>query len=208
MAGSMSMPDLVETLKASLMDAVDVLASSGDTSLEDILRAAADDFRRVKPNIQFAEVTLVAGQRSYDLPANMGEFKYDTWGQGRKQPWESGYAGRLPRVSVAMVGATRNVVLDPAPTQAHIDDAGATLPYWYTIPHAIHESDPAQTTIPLVHRGLLILRAQMEAMRLLAIRNLTKPMQMIDGHSNAPRNGTASFLFDVLSKEFEMKAAQ
>lgn len=202
------MADLVETLKASLMDAADVFASSGSTALEDMLNTAADDFRRVKPNIQFAEVTLVAGQRSYDLPAAMGEFKYDTWGQGRKQPWETGFAGRLPRVSVALVGATKKLVLDPAPTQAHIDDAGATLPYWYTVPHVIHAADGAQTTIPLVHRGLLILRAQMEAMRQLAVRNLAKPVQMIDGHSNAPRNGTASFLFEVLSKEFEMKAAQ
>ena len=203
----MSLADLVITHKASLKDAANVFASGGDTELEQHLLTAADDFRRVKPQIQYGEVTLIADQRAYALPADIGDFKYDTWGQRRKQPWETGYSGRLPRTSLAVVAGVKKLVLDPAPTQANIDDAGSTLPYWHVVPHVIHATDGAQTTIPLTLRGLLILRAQVEAMRQLAMRNLAKPVQMVEGFSNQPRNGTASALYQALSEEFELKAA-
>ena len=98
-------------------------------------------------------------------------------------------------------------MLDPAPSQANIDDAGATLPYYHIVPHVIHASNGALTTIPAALRGLLILRAQVEAMRQLAMRNSQKQVSMMEGYGNVSRNGTASYLFEALSQEFEMKAA-
>lgn len=203
----MSLADLVVTHKAALMDAADVFASAGAEDLEQHLKTAADDFRRVKPNVQYGEITLVADQRAYALPADIGDYKYDTWGQRRLQPWETGYSGRLPRTQLAVVAGVKKLVLDPAPTQANIDEAGSVLSYYHVVPHTIHATDGAQTTIPLALRGLLILRAQVEAMRQLAMRNSMKPVQMMEGFGNTSRNGTASYLFEALSQEFELKAA-
>jgi len=207
MSGTMSLADLTATLKASIMSAADVLASAGDTVLEDCVLTCAGDLRRWKPNLALATVTLVAGQRAYTLPANMGDFRRDTWGQERLQPWEPGYAGRLPRSMIADVDGVRKLVLDPAPTQAHIDDAGSTFAFWHVIPHVVHANDGALTTIPLTLRGLVILGAQAEAMRRLAMRNITKPVQVTEGFTNTPRNGTASYLYETLLREFELKAA-
>lgn len=207
MAGTMSLVDLVATLKLSLKNVADVFVSAGDTELEDVIHIAAADFRRWKPNVQFGEVTLVAGQRDYALPEAMGDYLHDTWGQQRLAPWETGYSGRLPRSRVATIDGVRKLVLDPAPTQANIDDAGAAFPFWHVVPHVIHATDGAQTTIPLTLRGLLILGAQVEALRRLAMRNSAKPVQMTEGYSNTPKNGTASALYAALAHEFEMKAA-
>lgn len=207
MPGSMSLADLLVTHKAALMDAADVFASGGSEDLELHLKTAADDFRRVKPNMQYGEITLVAEQRAYALPAGIGDYRYDTWGQRRKLTWERGYSGRLPRTQLAVVAGVQKLVLDPAPTQANIDDAGSILPYYHAVPHVIHATDGAQTTIPLALRGLLILRAQVEAMRQLAMRNSQKQVSMMEGYGNVSRNGTASYLFEALSQEFELKAA-
>lgn len=207
MPGTMSLADLTATLKASISSAADVLASAGDTVLEECVQASALELRRWKPNLALGTVNLVAGQRAYALPATIGDYRRDTWGQTRKQPWETGYAGRLPRSMVADVDGVRKLVLDPPPTQAHIDDAGAEFTFWHVIPHVVHPTDGAQTTIPATLRGLVILGAQAEAMRRMAMRNLTKPITVTEGFSNTPRNGTASFLYAALLAEFEMKAA-
>lgn len=202
MSGTMSQADLVADLKASLRDAAGIFTAAGDADFIRHLNAAALALNCGKPRVSTALLTLIADQAAYDLPAGFGELGYDTWGQRRKQPWETGYSGRLPRLMVADVSGVKKLILDPAPSQANIDDAGASFTYFYHQAHLI-ATDAANTTVPAIQRALLILRAQVEALRELAMRNITKPVQMIDGHGNQPRNGTPSALYEALLREFE-----
>lgn len=207
MADSMSLEGLVATLKASLQDAASVFGAAGDADFERHIQQAALAMDQHRPYKSYGELTLVAGTGAYALPTGFGRLLRTTWGQARLQPWETGFSGRLPRLSVAYVGGVKKLVLDPAPTQAHIDDAGVTLPYWYTLSHVIGATDGSQTTVPDIDRGLLILRAQAEAMKEMAFRNIQKPAQVLDGYSNAPRNGTPAALANDLLNQFCEAAA-
>lgn len=79
---------------------------------------------------------------------------------------------------------------------------GATFRFWYFAQHVLSEA-PGLTTINPSDRGLLLLRAQAEAMRELAMRNVIKPQAMRDGYSSTPRNGTPAALFETLLAEFK-----
>lgn len=206
MPGTMSQADLVTDLKASLRDAAGIFTAANDADFVRQLATAALAMNRGKPRVVAGSLTLIADQAAYAAPAGFGELGYDTWGQRRKQAWETGYSGRLPRLKFAEVGGVPKLILDPAPTQANIDDAGATVTFFYHQTHVIGAA-AVDTTVPAIERGLLILRAQVEALRELAMRNITKPVQMIEGHGNQPRNGTASALYQSLLEEFERAAA-
>lgn len=198
----MSKADLIADYRASLKDVAPLFTAANDEDFARHLRVAADDFMRFMPRKSLALITLVAGQRAYALPADFGQMMYCTWGVARAEPWATDFSGRLPRHYIAEIANVKKLVLDPVPTQANLDDAGAELPLYYAQAHLI-SADAALTTIPVVQRGLLILRAQAEAMREMAFRNMMKPIQMIDGHNNTPRNGTASGLYGSLMAEFE-----
>jgi len=51
-------------------------------------------------------------------------------------------------------------------------------------------------------RGALLLRAQAECCKELAMRNVAKPVTMRDGGGGQPRNGTPGHLYSVLLAEF------
>lgn len=207
MPGTMSEADLVADLKASLKDAASVFTASSDADFKRHLAQAAADFHRAQALIVSASITLVAGTREYSLPADFGDYLHDTWGRARNyQPWQSGYSGRLPRTFVARVAGVDKLILDPAPTIAHIADAGESLPFTYKAKHVIG-ANSADTTINPLKRGLLILRAQAEAMREMAFRNITRASEVVSGYSNAPRNGTPAALFTALMEEFDKAAA-
>lgn len=202
MAGTMSKADLIADLKASFKDAATVFTSANDEDFARHLRVSADDFMRFMPRKTLAIVVLMAGVRSYALPADFGQLMYATWGVARAEPWASDFSGRLPRHYIAEIAGVKKLVLDPAPTQAHINDAGSDLPLYYAQAHAIGDT-AALTTIAVAHRSLLILRAQAEAMRELTMRNINKPVQLITGHSNVPRNMTPTAMYQYMMAEFE-----
>jgi hypothetical protein len=60
----------------------------------------------------------------------------------------------------------------------------------------------ADTTVALVDRPLLLLRAQAEAMLELTLRNAAKPVQLRDGLSGTPRNSTPAALHATLLAMF------
>jgi hypothetical protein len=60
----------------------------------------------------------------------------------------------------------------------------------------------ADTTVTAADRGLLLLRAQVEAMRELSVRAAAKPVQLRDGLSGVARNSTPAALHEVLLRVF------
>lgn len=196
MPGTMSRADLRADLKGSLHDAGSVLADPDD--FDRCLNVAADALGEALPRTLASTLSLVAGQSEYAAPADLLGFKASTWGHNGAKPWEAHWPGRLPRVEVQ----DSILLLTPAPTAAQIGLLGATFRFFYFAGYTVAD-DAANTTVPPIRRGLLLLRAQAEACRELALRNVAKPVSMRDGMSNQPRNGTPTHLFETMLREFD-----
>lgn len=200
----MSLDSLVADLKASLFDAASVFTGEDDADFKRFLAQALPDLQWKRPLTKLGQVTLVAGTASYVLAdADFAALKMDLWRDVGKlpRPWEPGYPGALPRIT-AQQGATGwELVFDAAPTAAMLAYLGSTCRYHYFAEHAIGLL-AADTTVAEPDRGLLLLRAQAEAMLALAIRNAGKPVQLRDGLSGTPRNSTPAALHQVLLQLF------
>lgn len=202
MAGTMSEADLVTDLKASLQDAASVFTVAADADFKRHLSLAALDMGRFFPRTLIGSLTLVAEQSAYTAPAAMVAFKLALWGSKRGKPWQDSWPGKLPQATLA----AQQLRLDPAPTAAQIAALGSDYQFYYYAAHAIGAAAVDTTVLP-GHRGLLLLRAQAEAMQELTIRNLNKPVQLRDGLSGTPRNSTPAAMFSTLMDMFEQRAA-
>ncbi|MFH2082087.1 MAG: hypothetical protein ABIK08_11450 [Pseudomonadota bacterium] len=205
----MSQTDLVADLKASLQDAADVFTAAADADFIRHLDMAAGDLGRFRPRTLVGTLTLTADVDLYAAPADIASFKSHLWGispRAAQKPWEKGYPGRLPNVSVSEVGGVQAISLNPPPTAFQIGVLGSEFRYYYFARHLVGAT-AADTTVRSADRGLLLLRAQAEAMKEMAMRNIKKPVAMRDGLASAPRNGTPSALYQALMDEFEKEAA-
>ena len=205
MAGTMSQDDLVEDLKRSLHDTANVFSASDFGDFKRFLVLALADMAWKRPVTRLGQITLVAGEPRYELTAypDLSNYKTHLWDKpaGYPQPWEPGYPGALPRVSMVRDGAASFLAFDPAPSEAHVAARGRVFKFWYFGLHVIG-TDAADTTVAPQDRGLLLLRAQAEAMRELTMRNVAKPVQLRDGLSGTPRNSTPAALYEALLQQF------
>lgn len=199
----MSRAELVATLVDSIHDMASVF-TGGVADFSRHLDIAAMDMGRARPRTLLGTVTLVADQEAYAAPADMLLFKSAVWPVRRSRPWERNWPGKLPDASVAATGEAVTLNLSPPPTAQQIAQYGSSYRFYYLAGHVIAENG-TQTTVRSTDRGLLILRAQAEAMRELMMRNAGKPVSMRDGISGGTRNGTPSAIFEALMKEFESK---
>ena len=208
MAGSMSQGDLVADLKASLQDAAEVFTAANDADFKRHLSVAAMDLGRFRGRTLLGSLTLVADKYDYPAPANFLRFKSSLWGISQAPaPWEKTWPGRLPDVHfMYAANGSGELHFMPPPTAEQISLLKAEYKYYYFAGHVIGEA-ANNTTVRAVDRGLLILRAQVETLRELAMRNIKKPVALRDGISNAPRNGTPTALYETFLKEFERAAA-
>ncbi|MFA6971645.1 MAG: hypothetical protein WC208_09630 [Gallionella sp.] len=207
MSGSLSRADLVADLKASLQDAAKVFTAINDADFNRHLDTAAQDMTCKRPRTMLGMLTLAADQFNYPAPADFFDFKSSLWGVStqRVQPWDKRHPGRLPDVRSAMNGLTRELHLLPAPSGLQINVLGASFKFYYYAAHSIGTL-ATDTTIQAGDRDLLLLRAQAEAMKEMAMRNISKPVAMRDGLSQGPRNGTPQYLFEQLMKLFQEAA--
>lgn len=207
MPGTMSQADLVADLKASLQDAADIFTAAADADFIRHLGLAALDMSRLRPRTMLGTLAAVADKYDYPAPADLLSYKSDLWGAYKKncQPWEKNNPGRLPEVRLVVNGLIRELHMIPPPSAHQIAILGSAYKYYYFAAHSIGVA-AADTTVQPGDRGLLLIRAQAEAMKEMAMRNIKKPVQLRDGLSNGPRNGTPSYLFEVLMKQFEEMA--
>jgi len=206
----MTEDELVAELKASLMDCASVFPGTDadeDADFKRHLSFAAKDLGRLRPRRLRGSLELVADTAFYDAPAGILKVGMSTWGSdSTRKPWDDGYPGKVPRIMLIRNDDELQLQLDPAPTSLQITVFGADMPFTYYATHEIGATD-AETTILEGDRGLLILRAQAEAMKEMAMRNIAKPVAMRDGISNTPKNGIPAALHKQLMDEFESMAA-
>lgn len=201
MAGTMSQADLVADLKRSLHDTAAVFDAAADADFVRFLQQALPDMAWKRPRTLLGQVALVAGVTDYslaDYPDFYG-YKAHLWEPvaGRLQPWEPGWPGAVPRISAYRNGSGQWLGFEPAPSAEHIALRGSACKFYYMANHAVG-ADALDTTVAPQDRGLLLLRAQAEAMLELTLRNVAKPVQLRDGLSGTPRNSTPRALVDAL----------
>jgi hypothetical protein len=203
----MSMADLVADLRASVHDAASVLKGVDD--FPRLLRIAALAMVGKRPRTLLGQISLTAGVEAYplssELNASLARYKTHAWASVAIKPWCPGYPGAVPRVRQEGAPGSWQLVFDPAPTAAQIAAWGSTFKFWYFATHVLSD-DAQQTTIGSVDRGLLLLRAQAEAMRELSMNGASKAVQLKDGFSGAARNSTPAALYQVLLSEWESAA--
>ncbi|MDP2369330.1 hypothetical protein [Rhodoferax sp.] len=210
MANTMSKADLTASLKESLHDAASVFAGEAgpdvDAAFDRFLLQALPDMGIKRPATRLGTVELTANiPRVAVGGSNPGfsAFKTYLWGDDCLIPvWDPTHPGSRPRVSASFSEQQWWLVFDPAPTIKQIAAYGTRFDFWYYAAHAIGAL-AADTTVNAQDRGLLLLRAQVEAMRELSIRNASKPVAMRDGFSGQPRNSTAAALYTELLKQFQ-----
>lgn len=204
MPGSMARADLVADLKASLMDAAALFRDEADdAAFHRHLAAAALAFGPHRATQAVGSITLEAGRDTYAAPADLWRFVSAIWGTTRSQPWERAWPGRLPTVRV--VGG--DMLLLPAPTQHQISALGAAYRFFYSARPVVAD-DAAATTLDPADRALLIQRAQVEAMRELAMRDSVRPSTVRDGFSGQPKTGTPGWIAQSLLDDFHRRVVQ
>ncbi len=204
MAGTMAEADLVADLKASLFDAANVFTSADDGDFKRFLQQALPDMQFKRPVTRLGTLTLVADVARYLIaPGDFAALKTDIWREPAKlpKPWEPTWPGALPRICAARDGAAWYMQFEPAPTALHIAALGSDFKYYYFAQHAIGAA-AVDTTVNPQDRGLLLVRAQAEAMLAMAMRNSGKQVQMRDGMSGTPRNSTPAALAAQLLQIF------
>lgn len=208
MAGSYTTTDLVGLHKRSLLDAASVFTAAADADFIRHLsvagRALAADSKRVRT--MAGTLQLVAGQARYAAPADLHQVKTSPWGVAETQaaPWNAP-RGPLPQLRLVQDGDDRLLCLSPGPTAAQIQAFGTAYPFYYFAAYVIPASGP--TAVTDSELDLLLLRAKVEALRELAIRNHAKPVTMHGGAGEGiARNQTAAALYEKFLAEYERAA--
>lgn len=195
---------VIAALKASLGEAAAQFRAPQDADFVRMLQLALPHMQAKRPVTRAGQIDLFAYQPSYLLAyPDFAAFKTHAWADPSltPKPWEPAWPGAVPRVAAQCDGADWFLELTPAPTPRQLAVWGSTLRFWYFAEHVLSEVS-GETTVNDNDQGLLLLRAQAEAMRELAMRNVVKTQQMRDGYSGTPRNGTPTALFELLLQEF------
>ena len=194
---------LVSRLQASLINSAD---SFRPEDLQRHVDVGFAELCRFRHRTVYAGLVAQAGVTMYPCPSTLTRVLASDWGQQNKaelQPWDDRWPGKLPQLSVGYDESDNRVLLlQPAPTERQLALLGSRCPYRYAAPHLLSDS---QSSLNDEDAQLLILRAQAEAMRELAMHHASKPYQLRDGISATPRNGMPGYLYSVLLEEFERR---
>lgn len=196
----MTLNDVVDDYQASLNDAAGVfgdnttsptLSSNLSRHLLTAARALSADGKR--PRVVTLSLAIVAGTSQYDgVPSDLIAPRATLWGMDGRHAWDAP-SGPMP--SVHVVGPYDDTIdqdsdgkvflLSPPPTAPQICAYGSAFVFTYLAAHVLTVDSG---TLDFADEWLLILRAQVEAMREMAFRNIHKPVSL----RNASGGGTSS----------------
>lgn len=194
---------------ASLLDAVKLFGETAEQQapiLDAQLQTACRSLSRVLPRVVEASLALEAGQAGYTAPADAIDFVSSRAvdRNAEREPFDPLWMAQIPVPTLSLAGSTRRWLFRPVPCSRFLGIFGSAYAYEYAASHLLSDT-PAETTLPDEFEPLLILRAQVEAMRALAIRNAHKPVAMRDAVYSQTKNGTPAALADLFMKLFEQE---
>lgn len=201
MADEMTLAALAETLTTTLGDARNRNADADAPTR--YIRVAVADLHRVRPRLRLHTITLAAGVARYEMPTDAVRVQRTGWHAAWQAiaPWNR-MGVTLPVATVHTAGAARELELSPAPSAAFLALVGHIHSLHYYAQHTVGETE-ADTSVPLEDRALVILRAQAEAMKEIALSNSGKPGSIKGGDASMPRNSTPAAVYQELMAEFE-----
>lgn len=199
--------ELISLHKASLLDAAGLFIAPADADflrhLRIACRAVAMDKR---PRTLAGSLSLSGGAGEYPAPADMVLAKGSPWGVAQMQttPW---CAPRAPLPTLRSIDGPAGKLLHlvPAPTTEQIAAFGSTYPFYYFASHTLPADVEQSTTVTDLELDLVLLRAKVEALRELTIRNHNKPVTLRagQGSESQPRNMTAAALYQSFLQEYK-----
>ena len=199
---SMLLSDLVADHKAALNDAAGVFTEANDADFIRHLEEGARYLSLKRPRVLPAQLTLIADQAQYDLPADFVRLGAWMWRIPPSiKPWHSTWPGGLPQVMAVNTGAGAQLVFSPAPTSDQITAAGETFDYTYVAEHILSDNT-GETTVRAGDRNLLLLCALIEALRELSLRAMTKPVA-VRGVGSGPIHGSPAALLAHFNAQWE-----
>lgn len=211
--GAMNPIELIAELKASLHSAADFFhgtpesepeAGDGDpdSDFKRHLIAATGDLASRRGHTLLGKLHLEPGRAHYTPPADLLYVKTPIWGLDRRiDPWADNHPGRLPRARLGFDGDQRVMTLLPAPTFDQIQTLGSCYRFYYAANYWDGDLGSDIVGDP-DDRSLILLRAQAEACRELALQNMTRPVETRTSLSQ-PRGQTPRDLFEALMAEFK-----
>ena len=213
---TMLLSELIEDLRASLHDAADVFDTSDLSRHIRIALNAVALHKRARQ--RSAEISLVAGQTRYAAPDDLVSVDRLVWQNGNsRSPWSGLYPGPAPLAALVETAGDREIALHPPPTAQQVQALAGKCTLLYRARHELElipgepssgPEDPGTaddytiTTLSAADRDLVLLRAQAEACRELAIRGSTKPVNLRAGGLGQPSNATPGALWQALMKEW------
>lgn len=203
----MSLESLTESLHQSVTEPAQLFSSQDThTVMARFLTLAAQDFDRRRPLAIVADLTLVADQSSYPAPTGLKSIESTDWGNAERNQydrWDGRYPGPAPQLRLRRTTTgDRQIWLNPPPSADQIGRLGSLFTFTYKAGHSLSET-AADTTIEPEDRSLLLLRAQIEMLKELSMRNIGKPVTVRDGISGVSRNSTPPALYRLLLEEYE-----
>lgn len=196
---SVKRADLIKRLESSFLDSKKQFK---EPDYPRLIETAVVEYSHRRPRERVLTMTLTAGCSLYECPEDLVQVLGCDWGRSAKahgNPWDDGWPGQLPEMRVVEWGDRRALRLSPTPTARQVGLLGPFCTYRYAALHLLQDQGATFNEAGAV---LVILRAQAEAMREAAMRNVDRPYQLRDGISAQPRNGTAGYLYQVLLAEF------
>lgn len=200
---------VIQQLADSLLDAKTIFgadATAQNVAFGRHVDTAVADMNRVLPRVLRGQLTLQAGTTDYDAPADaLRVHEVEAVALANCiDPWDLVQPLQIPIPKLYREDSTPKWVFWPAPSAGYIGLIGSTYRYSYIARHVLPDTGTSSIFDELV--PLVVVRAQVEALRELAIRNAHKPMQTRDGLYNQTRNGTPAALADLCMKMFETQA--
>lgn len=201
---AVALADLLADYKASLHDAVAIFVTdpvSDDHFVRHLRMAMRAVAIQKRPRTSAAELTLVAGQGSYAAPDDMLLPKISQWGHTGVPAWRQP-RGQRPRMQL-IDSDPRELLLTPPPNCEQIAAWGSSYVYYYAAAHTLDEN-AGTTTLADADINLVILRAQVEAMREAAMRDVAKPVHLRGGSpsGSVPKAGMPAALYQQLLAEY------
>lgn len=180
-----------------------------DTDLPRHLDAALSALSEVRPQCKITLLNLVADRSIYPCPDDLLKVNKCLYGlnvKNSQNPWDDWYVGCLPHWHVFKNNNNQRVLFaNPAPTTLQLTIIGPECEIIYCAGHVLADDECSLNKDEI---GLLILRAQAEAMREISMKNTTQSYQLREGISSTPQNGTPAYLYKTLMEEFNVRVSR
>nr|WP_285897054.1 hypothetical protein [Vibrio sp. SCSIO 43169] len=168
-----------------------------------IIEIALADFSRYRPQTKIATFTLMSNQLLYKAPVGLIRVRNVLYGQSQraKQPWEAGYPRNLPRLSVVDDDSDAKwIQLSHFPADSVVMSCGRDFSYTY---YACRKIVNGTINIDVQDEPLLILRCMAEAVKYIAIHQLSKTVSVRNSIGGEAKNGTPAAVHEQLMTLFE-----